>query len=137
MAKGPVPYPVDVRGVIYDSAAHVSEALGVTASNVYDLVNKGRADQIGIGRGRHGNHARAASKRFAIGGFEWPSMRAASLALGLSREYVAKAQRGVPGFHMETILKRAMDLRARQEQAALKKRQRGAKEGMGCGDEYL
>lgn len=124
MAKGPVPYRVDVRGVIYDSAVHVSEALGVTTSNVYDLVNKGRADQIGIGRGRHGNYAKAASKRFAIGGFEWPSMREASLALGLSREYVAKALRGVPGFRMETILKRAMDLRARQEREAAREVQK-------------
>lgn len=124
MAKGPVPYPVRVRNVDYESAAQAASALGVTASGVYDMVNKGRADQIGIGRGRHGNHARAASKRFAIGGFEWPSMRAASLALGLSREYVAKAQRGVPGFHMETILKRAMDLRAAQEKAAVRERQK-------------
>lgn len=129
MARGPTPYPVRIRNVDYESAAAAGRALGVTASNVYDLVNLGRPDQIGTGRGRHGNHARHASKPFAIGGFEWPSMRAASLALGLSREYVAKARRGVPGFHMETILKRAMDLRARQEQAEQRERRKAAQEG--------
>lgn len=49
--KGVTPYPVMVRGQVFPSAKACAEHFGLSAYTVRELVNEGRADSIGIGRG--------------------------------------------------------------------------------------
>jgi hypothetical protein len=44
------PVPVVIRGVTYESLSAAARALGVTVQAVHDGLERGRADQIGLGR---------------------------------------------------------------------------------------
>ena len=108
-ALGPVPYPVCIRGVTYPSCEAAGKALGVRASTVRNLIAEGRADQIGLGRGKASppNHR----KPLRIGPFEFESMAEAARKLDAGHECTVRkmVRRG----RMEPLLAAAMKLEAR------------------------
>lgn len=78
--------PVAIRGVVYPSIKAAAEAHGCTPMAIYCALSRGRIDRIGLPhtQSRHG-------KGITLGGVHYPSMRAASLSLGLREGYVADA----------------------------------------------
>jgi len=85
---------VTIRGVTYDTVRHAAEALGVSPSHVYNKVASGAQDSIGVGVGRWRKpRHRFDGNKIVLYGVEFPSMTAASLALGFKRHYVRGALR--------------------------------------------
>ena len=86
---------VTIRGVTYETVREAADAHGVSASLVYKMVAQGRQDSIRIGMGnwRKPRHRVFEGNKIALYGAEFPSMRAASLALGFNQHYVRQAMR--------------------------------------------
>lgn len=106
---GFVPMPIMIRGVRYDSARAAAAANGVSEGAVYTALSKGCINRVGLGRGP-GNNA----KPFRAGRLTWPSMAAASRALGFHPGYIGQVFR-VGGRTAKTrILAAAMAYEARQ-----------------------
>lgn len=84
---------VTVRGVTYESVKECAKALGVTDVTVYSAISRGKADTIGVGAGRgpkiNGTHRGGRPRKpVTFYGVTFPSMAAASRALGMSTHYV-------------------------------------------------
>jgi hypothetical protein len=69
-----------------------AEALGVTINAIYSALNRGNIDTVGLGKSQ--------PQSVELDGLSFPSIRAASLALGFSRTYLGKV------LHRETIFTR-------------------------------
>jgi hypothetical protein len=78
--------PIQIRGKVYKNAKTAARAMGVTPGAVYSSLYRGDLHRLGLPR-RGG----AKSKPFRLGGYEWPSMRAASMDLGFHPEYVSRS----------------------------------------------
>lgn len=80
MARGPTPYIVQIRGVLYPSAEAAAKAFGISVGTVRNQVAKGNADRIGLGRGTNSppNHRLPV----VIGPVSFSSYKEAAEALG-------------------------------------------------------
>lgn len=86
-----VPMPVRIRGVDYPSTKAAAKALGVSVNTVQSACARGTQDTVGVGRGHRQPdriNGGIPSKPVTLGGIEFPSMGAASRALGKDRKYV-------------------------------------------------
>lgn len=79
--------PVIWRGKVYLSQKLVAKAAGVVPGTVAcHLLRHGHLENLGIGRGRHCNHARTASKPIGT----WPSQAALARAAGIKPKALNK-----------------------------------------------
>lgn len=78
---------VEIRGVEYPSVEAASEALRVKPGTVYGALARGRAATCGTApyRARQDHHN---AKPFNLGPYRFPTMGAASEALGFHRAYL-------------------------------------------------
>ena len=85
---------VTIRGVTYETVRAAAVARGVSPSHVYNKIGNGTQDSIGVGMGRWQKpRHRFDGNKIVLYGVEFPSMTAASLALGFKRHYVQGALR--------------------------------------------
>lgn len=77
---------VKIRGVIYETERAAASAFGVTVAYLERMLDAGKEDQIGLGRG--GNHR--VPEPFEIEGLTFASMRDASIALGFRPNRIAE-----------------------------------------------
>ena len=89
---------VTIRGTTYESVSEAAQALGMSRSYIYKAVDEGRQDLIGIGSGRWRKPGdKFEGNKIVLHGVEFPSMKAASLALGFNEHYVRSVfRRGSP-----------------------------------------
>lgn len=82
------PVPTMIRGVLYPSQGAAARALGVHYTTVQKAMEDGRLDGVGLNpRGR------GLSMAVVIDGVEYPSIRQAAKATGLSKELIGKIAR--------------------------------------------
>lgn len=119
--------PVTVRGVTYANAHECAKALGVHPGTVYAAVCRNRLETLGTGRGVGKKHPHSGGrvKPCTIGGFSFPSLSAASLALGFKRKYLGEALRRNRDSAKQKVLAAAMQLRAKAENKAMQNMLRG------------
>ena len=105
---------VSIRGVTYETVREAAEAHGMSKSYIYKMVLEGRQDSIGIGMGnwRKPRH-RFDGNKIVLYGVEFPSMTAASLALGFKRHYVRGALRR-PSKKSDTRIREAVAIYERK-----------------------
>ena len=103
-----------IRGVTYETVPVAAKALGVSISHIYNKVANGTQDSIGIGMGRwrKPRHSFDGNK-IVLYGVEFPSMTAASLALGFNQHYIRGALRR-PSKRRETKIKEAVAIYERK-----------------------
>jgi len=82
---------VKIRGVTYETVREAAAAHNVTRSYVYDAIERGREDIIGIGIGNREPNGKFTKNKVTLYGVTFPSMKAASLALGFNKHYVRGA----------------------------------------------
>lgn len=91
---GAEPAPVRIRKRLYPSAAAAAKALNVTESTVTQMLARGRADYIGLGRSRKHSQQPTTNTRcmkpLRIGAHSWPSRRAAAADLGIRPDTLGK-----------------------------------------------
>jgi hypothetical protein len=114
-----------IRGVTYETVREAAEAFGLGTSYIYDAIERGRQDMIGIGRGklRHGQPDGQptdwVSNAITIHGLTFPSMTVASLALGFNKAYLRAALRRGSDYSKERIKFAALRYAARMEMEPL------------------
>ncbi|RWR31342.1 hypothetical protein D2T31_04910 [Sinirhodobacter populi] len=113
------PMPIRIRGVTYANARAAAAAIGVKVTAIYSALSQGRIDRVGLPR--KPNMARA--KPCSIAGMSWPSEAAACRDMGLPVEYISHARSKGSDAMAATLLRRAMELKARREAASRKKRE--------------
>lgn len=113
-ASHPKPMPVHVGGRDFPTARAAAEHFGVTPGAIYKAIDDGEPERIGQPQEYNGHRSRA----FSIGGQTWPSMSAASRALGFGHGYIAQAIRKNRHSSMQKVLSAAMRLNAQRENAA-------------------
>lgn len=74
---------IKIRGVTYPNARAAAEAHDVKIDAIYSALNRGKIDAVGTGKCR--------KKKITLNGFTFPSISAASVALGFGRTYLGKA----------------------------------------------
>lgn len=74
---------IKIRGVTYPNARAAAEAHDVRVDAIYSALNRGKIDAVGTGKCR--------KKKITLNGFTFPSISAASVALGFGRTYLGKA----------------------------------------------
>ena len=74
---------IKIRGVTYPSVKAAAEAHDVRIDAIYSALNRGKIDAVGTGKCR--------KKKITLKGFTFPSISAASVALGFGRTYLGKA----------------------------------------------
>lgn len=77
---------VMIRGTIYDTELAAANAFGVTVAYINRMIDQGKEDQIGLGRG--GNKHKP--KPYTIEGLTFSSMREASITLGFRPNRIAE-----------------------------------------------
>ena len=75
-----------IRGTIYETELAAATAFGLTVAYINQMLDQGKADSIGLGRG--GNKYK--SEPYTIEGLTFSSMRAASIALGFRPNRIAE-----------------------------------------------
>jgi hypothetical protein len=105
---------VTIRGVTYGTVRAAAKALGVSPSHVYNKIGNGTQDSIGVGMGcwRKPRH-RFDGNKIVLYGVEFPSMTAASLALGFKQHYIRGALRR-PSKISETRIREAVAIYERK-----------------------
>lgn len=113
---------VTVRGVTYGSAKEAAKALGVAKSTVYSALCRGNPDSLGLRRGTRPPESRKSGrgKEITIGGITFPSISAASEALGFRKKYLAVALVKGRSVTKGRIAAAAMRWTAKQEMAAMR-----------------
>jgi hypothetical protein len=79
---------VMVRGTIYATELAAANAFGVTVTYINRMIDQGKEDSIGLGRG--GN--KYTPKPYTIEGLTFKSMREASIALGFRPNRIAEVR---------------------------------------------
>ncbi|WP_170335010.1 hypothetical protein [Ruegeria arenilitoris] len=108
---GVEPMSVRIHGRVFADAKAAAKHCGITVGGIYEAIRCGREDRVGLPLFQTSANA----KPFTIGTLTFPSMRAASLALGFERgEYISKVlkQKSVRG--QQRILKAAMEYAERK-----------------------
>lgn len=86
------------RGRTYVGQRAVAEAAGVAEGTVSShLRTHGHLDQLGIGRGRHGNSRPPQTRPVCIGWRYWPSITAFAKSVGMNPRTAMKAVRAGRG----------------------------------------
>lgn len=99
---------VRIRGVTYETVREAAQAHGFSESYIYRLMTEGRQDSIGIGMGNWRKpRDRYDGNKIVLHGVEFPSMTAASLALGFREHYIRGALRR-PSKRSETRIREAV-----------------------------
>jgi hypothetical protein len=106
---------VTIRGVTYGTVREAAKAHGVSEGYVYQALSEGRQDSIGIGMGkwRKPHHRAFDGNKIVLYGVEFPSMTAASLALGFNEHYIRGALRR-PSKKSETRIREAVAIYERK-----------------------
>lgn len=112
--------PVRVRGVVYTDADAAAKALGVSTSAVTLALARGSIDRVGLPRRAREDRSVYASRSrpVVIGGARFPSMAAASRALGFHDGYVSGVLGRGSARQRERLVGAAMAWMARQGRAA-------------------
>lgn len=84
---------VRVRGVVYANAHECAAALGVAPDTVYSAVCRGTEDTLGLGPTGPKRYGGGRSKPIKIGPHVFPSIAAASRALGRNSKWVSEVLR--------------------------------------------
>jgi len=80
---------VEVRGKVYQDVPTAARYLKVKEISVYASVIRGTTDTLGLGRGNRTNRRGGRpAKEFKVGTTIFPSMSAASRALGFNSNYI-------------------------------------------------
>lgn len=74
---------ISVRGEVFPSAHEVAERFGLKVNSVYWMVHRGKADSIGLGKGKHENHRSPKSRPVILGNRVYPSAKQAHQATGI------------------------------------------------------
>lgn len=88
-AVGSEPMPIRIRGQLHDNARAAAEALGVGRSAIYQALACGRLDEVGLPRRQVPWNAQAVE----VDGVAYPSLAAASRAMGHGEAYLSKLRR--------------------------------------------
>lgn len=116
---------VTVRGVTFPTVEACAAHFKITVSAVYSSVATGKADRIGLGKGKQ-NRGKPTGRGnpVDIGPFKFTSAQSASVFLGFSKGYVAMALRREGGASWPGVIARAMakaaEMDAAQRHARLK-----------------
>ncbi len=102
---GPEACPVRIRGIVDDSPRAAARALGVGTAAIWQANAQNRIDRVGLG---FGARTPFRSRRFAIGGLSWPSMRSADIDLGFPPGTISRALRTGRRGALEAVLAAAM-----------------------------
>ncbi|GLQ26119.1 hypothetical protein [Sulfitobacter pacificus] len=106
---GVAPYPVRIGCTRYESVADAAKALRMPKARIYSAVIAGDPDRLV----RPKRYNPWKSIPFTVGSQTWPSMSAASLALGFkNRDYIAKVVKRGSKRGWERILSAAMQAEA-------------------------
>lgn len=103
-AVGVEPMRVRIAGRDFETAKAAAAHFGVHTSAVYAAIRDGDPDRVA----RPAVYNPWKSRRFSIGGLTFPSMSAASRALGFTDEYIAQVMRRGSERGRERILAAAM-----------------------------
>lgn len=71
-----------IRGIVYNTVKEAATALNISHMGIYSAISKGKVDQLGLGKTK--------PKPVEIGTVTFPSMSAASRALGLDRSFLCQ-----------------------------------------------
>lgn len=107
---------VAIRGTIYETVNEAAEAMGVQTNTIYRAINMGRIDSVGLGRGTRPERCRKSGKGVPItfGKVTFPSIAAASVALGFRPKYLATALQKGQAETLGRIAQAALRYTARQ-----------------------
>lgn len=106
---------VVVRGIEFQDVESCARHFNCSKGAVYSALHNGNIDRLGMGFGpRKGSKNPHRSKPIKLGSLTFESRTAASLALGMNRDYVSRALNGCPGYSMERLMAAAMELTARE-----------------------
>lgn len=83
---------VKIRGEVYETVRDAAKAFNVSTSYIYDAIERGREDVVGMGIGRK-KDGKYNGNEVVLHGVTFPSMTAASLSLGFNRHYIRSAGR--------------------------------------------
>jgi len=119
---GKEPMRIVIRGKVYKNAQAAARAFGVTPAAIFTALYRGRIDQVGVPR----KHNHATSKPFTIAGVTFPSMRAASLALGFNPAYVHNVLESGSTARFERMQGAAMAYVAKRDGQSKKRWERAA-----------
>lgn len=75
--------PVRIRGVDYPSLIAAAEALGVTNAAVYNALERGTIDGVGLGK---------KYRPVLMNGRIWPSVNAAAAGIGVFPQVISRAR---------------------------------------------
>ena len=119
------PMPVRIRGVDYPNAREAAKALKVKQVSIYCAISKGTVDTVGLGKGKCKKNPRGGNpKPITLAGIEFPSLQAASKALGFSRGYLQN-KFSKPGSDRQNLAKAIMEMTAKDENKLLRANLRG------------
>ncbi|MDK3016529.1 hypothetical protein [Pseudodonghicola flavimaris] len=114
---------VEVRGKIYDSVPECAKALGVAPATVYCAVTRRTTDTLGLGKGnRTSRRGGRPPKRVKIGEVEFPSMAAASRALGFNQRHVQHVLSRGKAAARGRLLRAAMEYQAQMDKREIARR---------------
>jgi len=107
---------VKVRGETYKDVATAATALGVTEATIYCAVSRRDTETIGLGQGNRVNHRGGIPpKPITLGRITFPSMSAASRALGKSPRYVQQVLTKGKARARQNLIKEVMEYHLKQE----------------------
>jgi hypothetical protein len=115
--QGPVPMSIRVRGKTYANATEAGKALGVGEQAVRAMVRKGREDHIGT-LGNRSPYNFPTAKPFKVGQTVFRSMAAASVALGMGKNYIRDVKRAGGPKAQADLSRRMLEYIAKQDRAA-------------------
>lgn len=105
-----MPTPVCIRGITYSSAKEAAKALNVHQNVVYAMLDRGRADHIGVGRGM------STAKPITVLGIDFESMRDAERQLGKAHGTIRNFMNGQCSPRVTTeIKKRVAEIKLAQQ----------------------
>ncbi|WP_051476443.1 hypothetical protein [Paracoccus sp. J39] len=107
--------PVRVRGKVYPSISMAAAALGIAPTSIgHQLRQRGDADRAGLGAKAPRCWTRHNSKPVRIHGRDFPSIRAAALAMGVSEAHLRRhLSQGMTPRYSQYLLVKIMQADAR------------------------
>ena len=107
---------VEVRGKIYKDVPTAAKKLGVAPATVYCAVSRRTTETLGLGKGNRTNRRGGIPpKPITLGGTTFPSMAAASVALGYKRRYVQQVLTKGKKRSRQNLIRAAMEYQEKQD----------------------
>lgn len=94
---------VRIRGVIYESEQEAADAFGVKREHIVSMVSRCREDFIGSARSKH-KRVGGKKKTITIGGVDYSSLSAASVALGFRKNRLTEIMSKKKSGELEKIV---------------------------------